>query len=187
MPSGAVRDNRRVLPFGVDLQRLEPHADSRGVFTELFRDSWELPVSPVQWNAVRSEANIMRGVHAHWRHADYLTVVVGKAAIGLHDLREGSPTEGLGTVVELAADAPAALSIPPGVAHGFYFHEPSLHVYAVSHEWDPSDELGCRWDDPELGITWPCSEPLISGRDRELGPLSSLRVAWRAALAAAPH
>jgi dTDP-4-dehydrorhamnose 3,5-epimerase len=176
-----------MLPSGVELQRLEPHADARGVFTELFRESWELPVAPVQWNAVRSEPNVLRGVHAHWRHADYLTVVVGKASIGLHDLREGSETEGLGTLVELAADAPAALSIPPGVAHGFYFHEPSLHVYAVSHEWDPSDELGCRWDDPGLGIDWPCSEPLVSDRDRALGPLSSLRAAWRAALAAAAH
>lgn len=174
-----------MLPDGVELHPLKPNADSRGVFTELFRDSWGLAVAPVQWNAVRSEVNVLRGVHAHWRHADYLTVVVGRAAIGLHDLREGSPTEGLGAVVELDAAAPAGLSIPPGVAHGFYFHEPSLHVYAVSHEWDPEDELGCRWDDPELDVAWPCSAPLLSDRDRGLGPLSALRGSWRAALAAA--
>ena len=174
-----------MLPDGVELHRLEPHADARGAFTELFRDSWGLGVAPVQWNAVRSEANVLRGVHAHWRHADYLTVVSGRATIGLHDLREGSPTEGLGTAVELEADAPAALAIPTGVAHGFYFHEPSIHVYAVSHEWDPSDELGCRWNDPELRISWPCTDPLLSERDRNLDPLNELRVAWRAALVAA--
>jgi len=174
-----------VLPDGVELHRLEPHADARGVFTELFRDSWGLGVAPVQWNAVRSEANVLRGVHAHWRHADYLTVVSGRATIGLHDLREGSPTEGLGTVVELVADMPAALAIPTGVTHGFYFHEPSIHIYGVSHEWDPADELGCRWNDPELRISWPCTDPLLSERDRNLGPLSELRVAWRAALVAA--
>jgi dTDP-4-dehydrorhamnose 3,5-epimerase len=170
---------------GIELHRLKPHADSRGVFVELFRESWELPVAPVQWNAVRSEANVLRGVHAHWRHTDYLTVVLGRAAIGLHDLREGSPTEGLGAVVELASDEPAALTIPTGVAHGFYFHEPSLHVYAVSHEWDPADELGCRWDDPELDIAWPCSDPLLSERDGALGPLAALRDAWRAGVTAA--
>ena len=174
-----------MLPDGVELQWLKPNADSRGVFTELFRDSWGLSVAPVQWNAVHSEANVLRGVHAHWRHADYLTVLVGLAAIGLHDLREGSPTEGIGAVVEMAADDPTGLSIPPGVARGFYFHEPSLHVYAVSHEWDPEDELGCRWDDPELDLAWPCSAPLLSNRDRGLGPLSALRGSWRAALAAA--
>jgi dTDP-4-dehydrorhamnose 3,5-epimerase len=173
-----------VLPAGVELHRFQPHADARGVFTEFFRDSWELSVAPAQWNLVRSEANVLRGVHAHWRHADYLTVASGRAAIGLHDLREGSPTEGLATVVELAAADPHGLTIPAGVAHGFYFPEPSLHVYAVSHEWDPEDELGCRWDDPGLGIAWPCTEPRLSARDDELGPLSELRAVVRQALAA---
>mgnify|MGYP003939067931 CR=1 FL=1 len=90
----------------------------------------------------------------------------------------GSPTEGLGTTVELDASAPAALVIPVGVAHGFYFHEPSIHVYAVSHEFDPADELGCRWDDSELDIAWPCADPLLSQRDQGLGPLTELRAVW---------
>ena len=174
-----------MLPDGVELLRLEPHPDERGVFTELFRDSWGLGLVPVQWNAVRSEPNVLRGVHVHWRHADFLTVVSGRATIGLHDLRRGSPTEGAGTAVDLAADSPQALLIPTGVAHGFYFHEPSVHVYAVTHDWDPADELGCRWNDPELGIPWPCSDPMLSERDRDAGSLSALRDAWHAALATA--
>jgi dTDP-4-dehydrorhamnose 3,5-epimerase len=173
-----------VLPAGVTLTELTPHADERGVFTELFRASWELGVSPVQWNSVSSKVNVLRGVHAHVRHTDYLTLAVGRATIGLHDLRPGSSTEGLGTTVELDADAPTALAIPVGVAHGFYFHAAlSVHVYAVSHEFDPADDIGCRWDDPALGIAWPCSEPLISPRDQALGPLSELRAAWRSAFA----
>ena len=172
-----------MLPEGVAVHPLEPHPDERGVFTELFRESWGLAVVPVQWNAVRSEANVLRGVHAHWRHLDYLTLVAGRATIGLHDLREGSPTEGLGTIVELTAESPSALVTPTGVAHGFYFHEPSIHVYAVTHDWDPADELGCRWDDPALRIPWPCRDPHLSERDRGLGSLSALRDAFRAALA----
>jgi dTDP-4-dehydrorhamnose 3,5-epimerase len=179
------RHNPEVLPAGVELTRLQPHADSRGVFTELFRDSWGLDVAPTQWNVVRSEPNVLRGVHAHWRHADYLTIVAGRAEIGLHDLREGSPTEGVGAVVTLDADDPHGLTIPPGVAHGFYFPERALHVYAVSHDWDPADELGCRWDDDELRIEWSCTAPLISERDEALGRLSELRAAWQAALATA--
>jgi len=169
------------LPTGVSLLRLTPHADDRGVFTELYRASWEPGVEPVQWNAVRSETNVLRGVHVHRRHTDYLTLVAGAATIGLHDLRSGSQTEGLGTTVELSSTEPAALVIPVGVAHGFYFHEPSIHVYAVSHEFDPADELGCRWDDPGLSIPWPCPEPLISLRDRSLGSLTELRDVWLAA------
>lgn len=174
-----------MLPDGVSLHRLQPHADSRGVFTELFRNSWELSVTPVQWSVVRSHANVLRGVHVHSRHIDYLTLVAGWATIVLHDLREGSSTEGVGTSVELTGDEPRAITIPTGVAHGFYFHEPSLHVYSMSHEWDPSDEMGCRWDDPELGVTWSCSDPLLSKRDESLGSLSELRSVVRAKLVAA--
>lgn len=170
-----------MLPIGVSLVPLTPHPDDRGVFTELFRASWETGVAPVQWNSVRSDSNVLRGVHVHRRHADYLTLVAGRATIGLHDLRYDSSTEALGTTVELDATTPSALVIPVGVAHGFYFHEPSIHVYAVSHEFDPADELGCRWDDPGLAIAWPCTGPLISPRDRDLGSLSDLRRAWNEA------
>lgn len=122
-------------------------------------------VELVQWSAVRSEAGVLRGVHVHPVHHDYLTVAWGRAAIGVSDLRAGSPTPGAAAVVTLAADRPAAIRIPAGVAHGFLFLEPSLHVYAVTHSWDPADELLCRWDDPSLGIDWP-GEPLhLSERD----------------------
>ena len=174
-----------MLPEGVERIPLTPHRDGRGVFTEVFRASWELDVSPAQWNLVSSSANVLRGVHAHWRHSDYLVVARGRATIGLHDLRADSATAGLGITVELTAEHPQALVIPTGVAHGFFFHEPSTHLYAVSHEWDPADELGCRWDDAGLGIDWPCEEPLVSERDAALGPLRALREEIRAALVAA--
>ena len=76
-----------VLPAGVRLVPLTPHVDERGVFTELFRASWDVGVAPIQWNAASSHANVLRRVHAHVRHADYLTLAVGRATIGLHDLR----------------------------------------------------------------------------------------------------
>jgi len=72
------------------------------------------------------------------------------------------------------------VSIPTGVAHGFYFHEPSVHLYAVSHYWDPADELACHWTDPDLGIPWPAAEPILSERDAAAGTLSQLRDQLRA-------
>jgi dTDP-4-dehydrorhamnose 3,5-epimerase len=162
------------LPAGTLLRPLEPHLDERGSFTELYRDEWRTGVMPIQWNAVRSEAGVLRGVHVHLRHDDYLTVPVGRAAVGLRDLRRGSPTEGVSALVELGEKRPAALVVPHGVAHGFYFLEPSMHVYAVSEYWDLSDELGCRWDDPELEIPWPVRSARVSERDAAGQPLRAL-------------
>jgi dTDP-4-dehydrorhamnose 3,5-epimerase len=164
------------LPAGVGYRALTTHLDDRGGFTELFRDEWGTGVAPVQWNAVRSAPGVLRGVHCHPLHADALAVPVGHLRLGLSDLRPESPTSGLACVVDLRAEAMALVTIPPGVAHGFYFPEPSVHVYAVDRTWDPADELGCRWDDPQLGIEWgPIGDPLISLRDARLGSLAELR------------
>lgn len=163
------------LPDGVRLRELTPHDDDRGRFTELHRGSWDIGVDrPAQWNAVRSQPGVLRGVHCHGRHDDYLTVVAGKVAVGLRDLRDGSPTEGLACCVTMDADAPSGLSIPHGVAHGFLFLTEAIHVYAVTHEFDPTDELGCRWDDPALEIPWPGAPERISPRDEGLPSLAVL-------------
>lgn len=75
-------------------------------------------------------------------------------------------------MVEL--DPSRAVVIPPGVAHGFYFPVPSIHIYSVTEYWDPADELGCQWSDPELGIPWDVRNPQISPRDAALPSLEAL-------------
>ena len=162
------------LPHGVRLAPLTMHADHRGEFTELFREEWPTGVRPIQWNVVSTEAGVLRGTHVHIRHDDYLVLVQGQASIGLRDLRRGSPSEGLAVVVPVCGDRMAALSIPHGVLHGFYFHVPSVHVYAVSEYFDPADELGCHWADPALELNWPVTDPLLSARDAQAPPLSDL-------------
>lgn len=170
-------------PEGVGVLELRDHADDRGVFTELFRSSWGLGVDPVQWNVVRSEANVLRGVHVHPVHDDLLTVATGRAVIGLRDLRTDSPTLGAAALVELNETDPGLIRIPHGVAHGFLFLERSLHVYAVSHAWHPDDERLCRWDDPALGIDWPVEHPCLSERDGAAAGLAEMveAVPWLSA------
>ncbi|HVL38738.1 MAG TPA: dTDP-4-dehydrorhamnose 3,5-epimerase family protein [Fimbriimonadaceae bacterium] len=160
---------------GVEVLALEMHGDDRGVFTEVYRDEWGVDPRPKQWNVVRSEANVLRGVHVHIVHHDYLILVDGRATIGLADLRARSASAGATTTLEMSGGDLVALRIPPGVAHGFYFHEPSIHVYSVSEYWNLADELGCHWADPDLGIDWPGIRPHISDRDESLPPLASLQ------------
>ena len=162
------------LPFGVKYRALTMHKDDRGVFTEVFRAAWNTGIVPVQWNVVSSGAGVLRGVHVHLQHFDYLIIQKGRATIGLRDLRKGSPTEGMAEVLEMSGDELGALTTPPGVAHGFYFHEPSVHMYSVSHYWDLSDELGCHWADPALEIPWPIKEAHLSPRDASAQSLAEL-------------
>ena len=162
------------MPDGAQLIPLDPHDDSRGRFVEMFRREWDTGVEPIQWNYVRSATNVLRGVHLHPLHGDYLIVAIGRAQVGLRDLRRGSPTENLATTFYMHEAEPMALVVPPGVAHGFWFSEPSLHVYSVTHYWDLEDELACRWNDPELEIPWRPGEPLLSDRDATSGSLREM-------------
>lgn len=171
------------LPAGVRRHELTRHLDARGSLVEVFRESFDAGVRPVQWNASSTQAGVLRGVRAHATHLDWLIVLAGTALAGLRDLRPDAPPDGAGTVVELRGDSPVALLIPPGVAHGFYFPEPSLHVIGVSHCFDASDEMACHWADPDLGIPWPDIRPTLSERDASAGSLADMRRAlarrWR--------
>lgn len=166
----------------VVIRPLRSHPDDRGELTEVYRDEWDLGERPVQWNVVTSQPGVLRGVHCHWRHTDALTVVSGELILGLIDLRPGSPTESQAELLRIPALS-AVVAIPVGVAHGFYFEQPTCMAYGVSTYWSTDDELGCRWDDPDLGIDWPCTAPSLSERDRSAGSLANLRTTIASVLA----
>ena len=66
----------------------------------------------------------------------------------------------------------ALLYIPVGFAHGFcVLSEEADVLYKVTAEYAPERDRGVIWDDPEIGIHWPISNPLVSPKDAELPPL----------------
>ena len=154
------RAHSKELLEGVAVIPLESHEDSRGEFTEIFRQYWTPENTPCQWNMVRSKPGVLRGVHVHRRHHDYLILAAGRCLFGLFDCRPESTTAYQSAMIEADEQNLYALAIPPGVAHGFYFFEDSMHIYAVSHYWDTDDELGCRFDDPDLKLSWPKTSSL---------------------------
>lgn len=158
---------------GVLLFALRTFPDHRGSFTEDFRREW-IPEGRemVQGNLSFSKVNVLRGLHFHRDQADWWTIVAGAAAIGLYDLRSGSPTHRIGTTVRLDThEGLSALYIPAGVAHGFYAERDVILHYLVDAYHTGDDENGLAWDDPALGIAWPTDEPILSDRDRSNPPL----------------
>jgi dTDP-4-dehydrorhamnose 3,5-epimerase len=162
------------LPDGVIVRALTPHPDGRGNLVEIYREEWNHGWRATQLNAMFSERGVLRGVHVHASHVDYIVVIAGRMLLALHDLRPGSPTAGLSSVTELTDEAPAGVVIPAGVAHGFYFLDRSIVLHGMSRDWDPSDEYSCRWDAPELGLAWPTRAPVLSERDAAAGDYAAL-------------
>jgi dTDP-4-dehydrorhamnose 3,5-epimerase len=166
------------LPDGVELVDLSTHPDARGDLTELWRtDSSTIDIKQV--NVVHSVPNVLRGVHVHLHHWDHLVVLDGRGLFALRDVRSGSPTDGLTTTVWLDGASPQAIVIPPGVAHGFWFPDGATHLYGLTKPWDVSDDIGCRWDAPGLGIDWGVTSPILSARDAASGSLEAMIDAYR--------
>jgi dTDP-4-dehydrorhamnose 3,5-epimerase len=152
---------------GVVVVTPDVHDDDRGRFVETFRKEWVPGAAEmVQANRADRKQGALVGLHYHLHQADYWYVPFGRAMVALHDLRTGSPTDKATFVLEIGEDDHRGVYIPPGVAHGFYALTDMTITYLVDRYYDPDDELGVAWDDPDLGVTWPSQDPELSGRDR---------------------
>jgi dTDP-4-dehydrorhamnose 3,5-epimerase len=149
---------------GVRLIHPHRHPDERGWFLEVLREK-DFAANFLQANHSHSREGVLRGLHYHRRQADAWYVVSGRARVGLADLRVTNQPEV--ATVELSADDPAVLYIPPGVAHGFLAMTELDLIYLVTEYYDASDEFGVAWDDPTLAVPWQARAPILSDRDRE--------------------
>jgi dTDP-4-dehydrorhamnose 3,5-epimerase len=144
----------------------DAHRDHRGRFVETYRRQW-LPLGRemVQANRSEKQAGAIVGLHYHLHQADYWYVLSGRARVVLHDLRQGSPTDGVTETLELTGNDDHGLFIPPGVAHGFASLTDVLMWYLVDAYYNPVDELGLAWDDPDVAAEWGIEDPVLSPRD----------------------
>jgi len=91
------------------------------------------------------------------------------------DIRRASPTFGKWHGVTLSGDNKKQLWLPPGFAHGFCVtSETALFAYKCSAYYTPASEHTIRFDDPDNGIEWPVTDPLLSDKDRKAKGLSDM-------------
>ncbi|MDX6592228.1 MAG: dTDP-4-dehydrorhamnose 3,5-epimerase [Gaiellales bacterium] len=149
---------------GVIIHRPQVHSDSRGRFVEIFR-AVSMPEAFVQSNHSTSVAGVLRGLHYHERQADLWYLATGRMQVGLADLRRRDRPPHVETLV-FDGTEPASIYIPSGVAHGYLALTEIELIYWVTSEYDPDDEQGVAWDDPELAVPWQLSgDPVLSDRD----------------------
>jgi dTDP-4-dehydrorhamnose 3,5-epimerase len=166
---------------GLVLVEPEVHGDERGFLVETFSESrWrELGVeaSFVQDNHSRSRGGILRGLHFQVRPGQAKLVRCARGRIWdvAVDLRRDSPTYRRWEGWELDDVGHRQLYVPIGFAHGFYVLSEEADVaYKLSSYFDPETEAGIAWDDPDLAIEWPVSDPQLSARDRGAPPLAQV-------------
>jgi len=147
--------------------------DGRGFFLESYKHSDFVQAGInehfVQDNYSRSEKRVLRGLHYQkGPHAQGKLVrcIRGHIFDVAVDIRKGSPTYGTWISAELTEDNNHLLYVPPGCAHGFMVMSDVADVlYKCTTEYYPSAERGIIWNDADINIAWPLSEPLLAGKD----------------------
>lgn len=165
---------------GVELRRFKMNHDARGCFTEVFQKHWRTCIEPVQWSIVQSKPNVFRGLHLHRQHDEYVAPITGRMTVGLRDLRPWSATRGVWTMYELFGDDQAGVTFPLGLLHGWYFHEETIHLQAVSEsyaDYATVDNWGCHWSDPALEFSWPFTDPILAQRASDFPTMAALEKA----------
>ncbi len=162
---------------------IEPRlfADQRGYFFE----SWSseryknvgVPPRFVQDNVSASTKGVLRGLHLQHPNGQgkLVTALEGSIYDVAVDLRYGSDHFGQWCAAELNGERGTQMYIPPGFAHGFFvLSARALISYKCTAPYTPDDEVGIRWDDPDLGIDWPTDGPHLSAKDATLPPLANI-------------
>ena len=155
--------------------------DPRGFFMETFHAQKYRDIGIgrafVQDNYSHSGRGTLRGLHFQLRHpqAKLVSVIWGTIFDVAVDIRVGSPTFGKWVGQILSDENRKQLFIPEGFAHGFcVLSERADVMYKCTDFYDPADDRGVLWSDPDIGIAWPMKEPLLSEKDSRHLPLRQM-------------
>jgi dTDP-4-dehydrorhamnose 3,5-epimerase len=159
------------------------HRDDRGYFLETYHAekfrAGGLPIQFVQDNISRSSKGILRGLHAQLKkpQGKLVRAIEGEIFDVAVDIRPESPRYRQWVAVTLSGDNLKSLYIPAGFLHGFcVLSEVAVVEYKCTALYDPTDEIGVRWNDPEIGIKWPIPSPLLSPKDQALPALKEYKL-----------
>ena len=165
-----------------DLYVIEPtvFGDNRGYFMETYNAEFEpyirhLDGSPAQFvqdNQSRSKKGVLRGLHFQKNNPQGKLVrcLEGEVYDVAVDLRRDSETYGKWYGVLLSEENKKQFYVPEGFAHGFVvLTDNATFAYKCTRYYDPSDEGGIMWNDPDIGVDWHIPEGveiLLSEKDK---------------------
>ena len=155
---------------------IEPvvHGDHRGYFmetysTKTFSDIGIDTVFVQDNQSFTAQKGPLRGIHFQndpMAQAKLVRVTKGAVLDVAVDLRKGSPTYKQWIGVELSAENKRMMYIPRGFGHGFVTLEDNVEFcYKVDNLYSRACDRGIRYNDPDIGVDWGVTEPVLSAKD----------------------
>lgn len=167
----------KVTPLAIpDVLLIEPQVfgDDRGFFFESFnQERFEKAVGKkinfVQDNHSKSVKGVLRGLHYQLTpkaQGKLVRVIQGEVFDVAVDLRQSSSTFGKWVGEIISADNKKQLWIPEGFAHGFLtLSDTAEFLYKTTDFYSLEHEACILWNDKNLNINWPITNPILSNKD----------------------
>lgn len=117
-----------------------------------------------------SKKNVLRGIHGDEHTHKLITCLYGEILQVIVDFRKESKTYKKHQAFKLNQEDGTSILIPPRFGNSYYvISEFTVYHYKLAYDGKYKDfdsQFSYKWNDPDLGIKWPCDNPILSKRDR---------------------
>lgn len=159
-----------------EVKIIEPDVfgDDRGWFTESYNKNKladiGIRIDFIQDNhSMSKQKGTLRGLHfqnSPYAQSKLIRCTKGAVLDVAVDLRKDSKTYKKWVAIELSEENKKQLFIPKGFAHGFLtLTNDTEFQYKVDEYYNKESDRSIRFDDPEIGIDWGISNPILSEKD----------------------
>lgn len=142
---------------GVTVATLRRQVNEAGALQEIWRNDDPFSAVARQVYTTLTNPGVIKAWYVHGHQTDQIAPLAGKVRLVLWDAR-GGEVAAPPSVIDLDADAPQLVRIPPGIVHGFQARGEAsatlLHVNDRAFDWSMTDEVRRPLDDPALPFDW---------------------------------
>jgi len=149
--------------------------DNRGnIYTtfneKIYKDFLPKEIRFIHDKFALSKNNVLRGLHGDSKTWKLVSCVYGEIYEVVVDMRKESPTYKKWDAFTLNSDEYRQVLIPPRFVNGYFVKSiEAVFHYKLAYDGsyiDADEQWTFKWNDPELGIQWPCKDPILQERDK---------------------
>ena len=147
--------------------------DFRGEYVEIYNDAIyrEAGIDQdfIQDDISVSSRHVLRGIHGDQNTTKLVSCLYGKFYLVVVNWDVSSPQYRQWQGFTLSEKNRLQILIPPRFGNGHVvLSESAMFHYKQTTNYDRAGQFTIMWNDPELDIYWPISDPILSRRDSGL-------------------
>jgi dTDP-4-dehydrorhamnose 3,5-epimerase len=147
--------------------------DFRGEYVEIYNDEIYrkagITADFIQDDISVSTRHVLRGLHGDASTTKLVSCLVGKFYLVVVNYDPASPQYRQWTSFTLSETNRRQVLIPPKFGNGHVvLSDVAMFHYKQTTYYDRAGQFTLIWNDPELGLWWPISDPIVSRRDAGL-------------------